>query len=84
MLVLCVVRGCQALTAPHVRSERGAWYALDLGGTNFRVLRLMLSDVAGSIAGVEVRRALASLRTRADASRSASLHIPACVTSFLV
>ena len=50
-----------------VRSERGAWYALDLGGTNFRVLRLLLSDVAGSIAGVEVRRAAAPLRSRADA-----------------
>ena len=50
-----------------IRSERGAWYALDLGGTNFRVLRLLLSDVAGSIAGVEVRPALARVQTRADA-----------------
>lgn len=53
--------GCQLMMLPsHVTSlpdgsERGAWFALDLGGTNFRVLRLTLSDVAGTIAGSEVR-----------------------------
>jgi len=38
-----------------VRSERGAWFALDLGGTNFRVLRLTLSDEARSVADVKAR-----------------------------
>ena len=45
----------QALIDPSCRSERGAWFALDLGGTNFRVLRLSLSDAAGSIEDVKVR-----------------------------
>ena len=34
--------------------ERGAWYALDLGGTNFRVLRLHLADSDGGVEHVQV------------------------------
>jgi hexokinase len=37
------------------RSERGVWYALDLGGTNFRVLRLTLSEAQSTIADVQAR-----------------------------
>lgn len=37
-------------------AERGSWFALDLGGTNFRVLRLTLSEAAGAIEHVQARR----------------------------
>jgi hexokinase len=40
-------------------AERGSWYALDLGGTNFRVLKLQLADGDGAVAGVQVRAQLA-------------------------
>jgi len=34
-------------------AERGSWYALDLGGTNFRVLRAQLGEAAGEVTRVE-------------------------------
>jgi hexokinase len=55
-------------------SERGEWYALDLGGTNFRVLRLALSDVEGGIADVQAR-ACGTPRTDAPAPRANSLSV---------
>lgn len=38
------------------RSERGKYYALDLGGTNFRVLRIQLGGKRSSILSCDVER----------------------------
>lgn len=40
------------------RSERGKYYALDLGGTNFRVLRIQLGGKRSSILSCDVERQL--------------------------
>ncbi|POO01113.1 Hexokinase [Trema orientale] len=37
-------------------SEKGTYYALDLGGTNFRVLRVQLGGTRSSILGYDVER----------------------------
>jgi len=37
---MCVVLDCVVLW--NVRNEKGLFYALDLGGTNFRVMRVQL------------------------------------------
>ena len=39
-----------------VRSEIGTYYALDLGGTNFRVLRIQLGGRRSSILSQDVER----------------------------
>jgi hypothetical protein len=54
-LALRQPRACCSCRVCGDSSERGEWYALDLGGTNFRVLRLTLSDVEGGIADVQAR-----------------------------
>ncbi|KAF9595097.1 hypothetical protein IFM89_036986 [Coptis chinensis] len=38
------------------RNEKGTYYALDLGGTNFRVLRVQLGGKSSKILGQEVER----------------------------
>jgi Hexokinase len=53
----CVEGRSGGMVAPLIRharsSERGSWFALDLGGTNFRVLRVTLEE--GGVADVTVR-----------------------------
>lgn len=39
-----------------IRTERGTYYALDLGGTNFRVLRVHLGGQRPSVLEHEVER----------------------------
>lgn len=38
------------------RSEKGTYYALDLGGTNFRVLRVHLGGQRSAILGQDIER----------------------------
>ena len=44
----CIIRG-QSDWACHCRHETGDFYALDLGGTNFRTLYVKLSDNHGEV-----------------------------------
>ena len=41
------------LSVPYYRHEKGLFYALDLGGTNFRVLRVQLGGKEGGIVNQE-------------------------------
>jgi len=38
------------------RNERGVFYALDLGGTNFRVMRVLLKGKGGRVGRDQVLR----------------------------
>jgi len=56
---ICIVcLGCigKLISDVVVRSEIGTYYALDLGGTNFRVLRVQLGGRRSSILSQDVER----------------------------